>query len=186
MNFTFNPNKCAQAAAILLRLNDGDMDKYLFIKMLYLADRKAMEKWGEPITGDRAASMEYGPVLSNVYDLTKGDCPGERGNWEPFISDADEQTNTVSLKSDPGIDELAKAEITILESVHAQFKGFTWKQMRDYSHTLGEYEEVGKSSKRIPPEAILRALGRSEDEILEVQKRHRGIEVAEMLLTEAC
>ena len=46
MNFAFNPKKCAQAAAILLRLNDGDMDKYLFIKMLYLADRKAIEKWG--------------------------------------------------------------------------------------------------------------------------------------------
>ena len=97
IRFDFNPKKSAQAAAILLQLNGGDMDKYLFIKMLYLADKQSLQKWEEPITGDSVASMRYGPVLSTVYDLTKGDCPSIHGFWKGFISDADEETNRISL-----------------------------------------------------------------------------------------
>src|SRR3990172_2875087 len=69
LKFNFNPKKATQAAAYLLKRNDGDMDMYLWIKLLYLADRAALEKWEEPITGDFPSSMPLGPVLSNIYDL---------------------------------------------------------------------------------------------------------------------
>jgi uncharacterized phage-associated protein len=183
MRFKFNPQKSAQAAAVLLKLNGGDMDKYIFIKMLYLADREALSKWQEPITGDRTASMQYGPVLSTIYDLTKGDCPDLRKEWEKFISDADPETNRVFLKEDPGDDELCKAEVAILQAVHERFKGYTWKQMRDYCHKhLREYEDVGRSSKDLPPERILTALGRSAGDIRSADARLREIQMAEMLL----
>ncbi len=183
MKFAFNPKKSAQAAAVLLQRNGGDMDKYLFIKMLYLADRKAIERWEEPITGDSAASMQHGPVLSNVYDLTKGDCPGGRTDWEPFISDADAQTNRIVLRADPGVDELSKAEIAILEAVHAQFKDCTWKQMREFTHTLPEYENVGRGSKPIRTESILKAVGRTDEEVADAARGHWEISVADALLT---
>lgn len=182
IQFDFNPQKSAQAAAVLLKLNGGDMDKYLFIKMLYLADKEALAKWAEPITGDSVAMMRYGPVLSAIYDLTKGDCPSCREFWEPYISDADEETNTVSLRSDPGEDELSKAERQILTSVYEKFRGYNWKQMRDYCHGLPEYEDVGDSSKPLRPEQILRSLGKSVDEIKETDARLRQIRLAEMLL----
>jgi len=182
MNFRFNPKKSAQAAATLLKLNGGDMDKYLFIKMLYLADREALQKWDEPITGDSAASMEYGPVLSIIYDLTKGDCPNLRKDWEPFVSDADPDANRIFLKADPGNDELSKAEIAILQSVHARFKDHTWKQMRDYCHSLPEFEDVGKKSKPLPPERILKGIGKTDPEILSAENRQKEIQVLEMVL----
>ena len=75
MKFTFNPKKSAQAGAYLLKANGGAMEKYLWIKMLYMADRESLQRWEEPITGDTPASLPYGPVLSTIYDLTKGDCP---------------------------------------------------------------------------------------------------------------
>ena len=59
MKFASNPQPTAQAGAVLLRLNGGDLDKYLFIKMLYLADQRTIEKWAEPITGDLAADIPY-------------------------------------------------------------------------------------------------------------------------------
>jgi len=182
LTFAFNPQKSAQAAAVLLNLNGGDMDKYLFIKMLYLAGRESLRRWGEPITGDRTASMEYGPVLSTISDLTKGDGPGWRPFWEPFISDADEQTNRVSVKDDPGQDELSKSEIEILKSVHGRFKDFSWKQMRDFCHALPEYEEVGKSSKLLFAERILQAMGKTDAEIKEAESMQRQVSLAEMLL----
>lgn len=183
MNFTFNPKKSVQAGAFLLNCNGGDMDKYLWIKMLYLADRESLARWEEPITGDSPASMPYGPILSTIYDLTKGDCPDLREHWDKFISDADVETNRIFLKENPGTDELSKAELGILESVFNKYRNYTWNQMKDFCHELPEYEDVGRGSKRISFERILSALGRNETEIQEVETRHVGIRVAEMLLS---
>jgi uncharacterized phage-associated protein len=185
IKFGFNPPKSTQAAAALLKWNGGDMDKYLFIKMLYLADREALGRWQEPITGDSAASMQFGPVLSTIYNLTKGECPGCREEWEQSISDCDDQTNRITLLGDPGDSELSAAELKILHSIFEKFKDFGWKQMRDYSHALGEYDDkVGKSSRPISVEKILTALGKTPQEIEEAECRFRQIKVAEMLLTD--
>ena len=151
--------------------------------MLYLADRDSMAKWEEPITGDNPTSMEFGPVLSNIYDLTKGDCPWARQEWSPFISDADSQTNRVTLISDPGIRELSKAEINILESVFERFHDFTWKQMKDYSHQLKEYDDPGKSSAPIKMDRIFAALGKTEQQIHEAEASFRSIELAEAVFS---
>ena len=181
LKFNFNPKKSTQAAAYLLHRNAGDMDKYIWIKMLYLADRAALEKWEEPITGDFPSSMPLGPVLSNIYDLTKGDCPRFRENWEPFIADADPE-NRVALKTDPGTDELSRAELAVLDAVFEKFRNYSFVQMRDFCHSLGEYEDVGKTSKPLPYERILKALGKSPEQIEDVSQRCREIQMAELLL----
>ena len=160
------------------------MDQYLFIKMLYLADRKSMGRWGEPITGDSGSSMKYGPVLSTIYDLTKGRRPDLRGDWEPFISDADEDAYRVRLLSDPHDDELCPAEIQILEDVFKEFKDYTFPQIRKYTHDLAEYEEVNSTSKPIAPESILKALGKTESQIEEVQLRMKELKLTELLLAD--
>lgn len=178
IKFVFDVDKSAQAAAILLKLHGGDMDNYVFIKMLYLADKEAYKRWGRPITGDEAVSMEHGPVLSTIYDLTKGEIPHLRSQWERFISDADSETHRVSLKADPGNQELSRAEIKILERIHEQFKDFTWKQMKDYCHDLAEYDAtVGKSSRPIAPEEIFEAVGKTKEEIQETERDldHRSV-----------
>jgi uncharacterized phage-associated protein len=181
--FRFNVVKSTQAAAFLLRMNGGDMDKYLFIKMLYLADRAAIEKWGDPITGDIPVSMEHGPVLSLIYDLTKGDCPQFHSEWSQFVSDADWETNQVFLVGDPGTDDLSRAEQAILKSVFEAFRNYSWKEMKDYSHKLQEYEEVGKGSKRIAFSKLLRAVGKNDQEITACFERIKQVNIAEALLT---
>jgi len=181
LKFTFDPKKAAQAAAILLKLNGGDMDKYLFVKMLYLADRESMKKWGEPITGDCIASMQLGPVVSTIYDLTKGLRPSLRADWEPYISNADDDGHRIRLLAEPSTDELCKAEITILTETFQKFKDYTFKQIRDYTHSLPEYEDVGNSSKPIDPETILRHVCRTSEEIDEAQKRFQELKLSEVL-----
>jgi uncharacterized phage-associated protein len=171
VRFRFDPKKSAQAASILLRLNGGDMGKYLFIKMLYLADREAIQRLGLPITGDAAVSMEHGPVLSTIYDLTKADRPNPFPDWERFISAADEETHHIFLKDDPGTDELSLLEISILKEVYAQFRKYSWKQIKDYCHGLREYDgTVGRSSQPIPAEEIFKAVGKTSDQIDDTEK----------------
>jgi uncharacterized phage-associated protein len=184
MQFTFDEKKTTQAAGVLLRLSgDRGIAKYHFIKMLYLADREALDRWGEPITGDNAVLMKYGPVLSTIYDLTKGQGRMVRSYWEEFITDADEETNQIFLKEDPGVRELSKSEIRILEKVYLKFKNYTWKELRDYCHSaLPEYRDVGGTSKPLPAERILKALGKSQREIEEAHRRFVELQVADLLL----
>lgn len=181
MQFKFNVKKATQAACVLLRLNDGDMDKYIFIKMLYLADRISLEKWNEPLTGDSPVSMQYGPVLSTVYDLTKGACPRFQGDWGKFVSPADQQTNRISLLKEPGTDELSKSEEDILKQIHRKFRNYNWKMMRDYCHKLKEYEERKSGSKPISYESILEAVGKQKEEICEAAEQTENFNRVELL-----
>jgi uncharacterized phage-associated protein len=158
------------------------MSKYIFIKMLYLADREFLARWGEPLTGDDAVSMEFGPVLSAVYDLTKGERPLLRSDWEPFISDAEEQTSRIFLQGEPGDDELSPAEIQLLTGIYEKFKGYSWKMMRDHCHDFEEYDPtVGKGSRPIAPEKILAAVGKKPEEIEEVASNLNEIKLMEAL-----
>lgn len=186
LKFSFNPKKSTQAAALLLSLNGGDMDKYLWIKMLYWADREAIAKWQEPITGDVPVSAPYGQILGTIYDLTKGDCQTLRQYWEQFISDADTETNRITLKSEPGVNELSKAEIAILKATHAKFKDFTFERTKNFFAALAEHENVAKgTSKPLPMESIFRAVGKSDADIKKAEERCRQTKLAELLLGRA-
>jgi hypothetical protein len=172
--FEFKARKSTQAAAFLLKLCGGNKDKYLLLKMIYLADRAALEKWSFPITGDEPYSMEYGPVPSNIYDLTKG---GIRHGceWAKVIETL--KRETLVLKSDPGTDELSEDEMALLRETFDKYKDFTFSNMKAYCHTLQEYDEgVGKGSKPISISTMFKTLGRPEqvsdiaDSILEAEK----------------
>lgn len=71
--FAFKFDKALQAAAYLLRRETcREMNYMRLLKVLYLADRESIRESGAPITGDKIAAMERGPVLSGVFDLIKG------------------------------------------------------------------------------------------------------------------
>jgi hypothetical protein len=172
--FEFKARKSTQAAAFLLKLCNGKKDKYLLLKMIYLADRAALERWNVSITGDEPYSMEYGPVPSNIYDLTKG---GIRhgSEWQKAIETV--KRESLVLKSDPGTDELSEDEMALLRETFQKYKDFTFFEMKDLCHDLPEYDKnVGSSSRPISISTMFKTLGRSEqlpevaDSILEMQR----------------
>src|ERR1039457_6692110 len=71
MKLLFNEAKATQAATQFLRLRGGRISYIKLIKLLYLADREALIRWGRPITTDCYVSMDVGPVVSRIYDLIR-------------------------------------------------------------------------------------------------------------------
>jgi len=135
------------------------MTRIRLLKLLYIADRECIRLTGRPITGDRVAAMEHGPVLSCVYDCIKGEC-GELLEWEKFfISEGIE----VRMKEPPGLGELSRFEIETLQRVaHERADKDEWQIVAE-THAFPEWQanNAGKSSKTIPFEAILEAVGRA-------------------------
>lgn len=161
--FAFKFNKAIQAAAYLLRREPFHQMNYMrLLKVLYIADRESIRQSGRPITGDRVAAMERGPVLSEVFDLIKGEHL-RSPEWASFI---ERNGYDVRLAQEPGVANLSKFEIQVLEWVAEENHARDEWAMVEYTHTLPEWRknDPGKSMKWIPLSDILESVGRPGDE----------------------
>ncbi len=173
----FSEERVAQMAAYFLQKQEGRMAYIKLLKLLYLADRAAMSKWGESITGDCFVSMPQGPVLSQTYDLIKGAGLSSGEGWDYWIKDEDNYE--VSLKKHDAIrdkfDELSDSELEILDSVFLEFGHMERFEIVKYTHdNCSEWEDPRGSSFPINPDSIFRALGKNEDEIQELVHHHNS------------
>ena len=163
MRFAFNERKATQAAAHLLSLHGQRLNYTVLIKLLYLADRTALVERGLPITGDRMVSMPHGTVLSMILDCINAGGMVEDSPWATAISPPDGYD--VRLLDDPGSDELSRYEIELLDQINQTYGHLNWWQLRQITHALPEWQDPQGSSSPIAPEEILRAEGKSPQEI---------------------
>jgi uncharacterized phage-associated protein len=118
MNMRFHFDRALQSGTYLLRLHGKRMAYLRMLRLLYIADREWLAETGESITGDCACAMECGPVLSNVYDLIRGDGPGA-GVWDAYIH---KEGYAVELVADPGRGELSKGIVNKLTEVTEKYR----------------------------------------------------------------
>ena len=161
----FNERKVAQMAAFLLGKGGDRMPHLKLMKLLYLADREALERYGFPISGDCIVAMPHGPVLSMTLNLMDGDVESLPGGWDSLISD--KENYELSLKDSvtrSDLDELSQADIDVLEAVWARFGHMGKYEIRDFTHDhCPEWTDPNGSSNPISYEKVFRALGRSKD-----------------------
>jgi hypothetical protein len=169
IRFPFREEKAAQAAAHLLKLHGNEMHYLLLMKLLYLADRRALIERGLPITGDKLVSMDWGPVLSKVKDLlTIEPEPQADGTiWRTYVSEP-ANYKVRGRQDEPEADELSDYEIAILEEIDALHGKTDRFELSKWTHELEEWKDPHGSSLPIAPEDILRAAGKSSEEIAEI------------------
>lgn len=167
---TFNERKATQAAAYFLKLAGGRMNYMLLIKLLYILDRRALLKWGRPVTGDTYFSMKFGPVLSEVLELvTEMPEPNDIGYWASHISEP--SAYTVKLRKNPGDDDLSEAEESIIEAVFEKYGHYDRFKLADLLHKiLPEWKPVQSGRIPITYTDILKAGGKSPKQISAIEK----------------
>jgi len=169
ITFRFHPQKAVEAAAIFLKLH-GEPMKYLgLLKMLYIADRIALERMDEPITGDRAYSMKYGVVLGGVYDLIKGkNANNALPLWSEYIST---EENFVKLCKEPEYDHLCELAQEIIAEVYKQFGHLDPFAVAEWTHGLPEWEKPPENSHiLIIVDDVLRFLNKTDEDIEEIRQ----------------
>jgi uncharacterized phage-associated protein len=177
----FCEEKATAAAAYLLKLRGGRMSYLKLIKLLYMADRLALDRWGFNITTDHYVSMDQGPVVSNIYDLITQDAE-QKSFWSRFISPPLGEWE-VQLKSDdlPG-NQLSRAEEKLLQEIFGTYGTWNRWKLRDFTHDLPEWQDPHGSSIPIQISDILKAQGASEEEINDVIKDLNAAESVNNLL----
>lgn len=169
IEFNDDPLKTVQAAALFLKLNQQPMEYMKLIKLLYLADRIALERMDETITGDKYVSMEHGPVLRKVYGLiTHGPIYDETHVWVKHISPP--QGYCVELCADPGKGELCEEEEKIIEDVYKKFGSIEVWNISNLTHFIPEGLFLPGRAIPLPIENILRELGKTKDDIKAIRK----------------
>ncbi|MDB5855602.1 MAG: hypothetical protein JWR22_3643 [Herminiimonas sp.] len=139
MQNLYSERKAAQAAAYFLFRARGRLSVLKLMKLLYLAERKSYELYGEPMIGDTLVSMEHGPVLSRTLNKINGMTPSEPNGWDKWISDREGHAVALrdsSLIRSPEEDllELSGADTDVLNEIWTSFGHFDQYELRDYTH----------------------------------------------------
>lgn len=170
----FEDRKVAQVAAFFARAQGGNINVLKLVKLIYIADRRNMEKYEFPITGDNFVSMEHGPVNSITLNLLNG-TGSESEAWEELLTDR--AGHNVGLRhpvTDDQLDELSEAEIETLHEVWTNFGHMDRYEIRDWAHeNCPEWEDPNGSSNPIPFERVYKFLNKPNAEVLE--KRLRAV-----------
>lgn len=161
----FDERRAAEAAAYLLFRAGGRLPHIKLMKLMYLAERESVKRYGEPLTGDRLVSMDYGPVLSTTLNHINGAVRESLGLWEKWVSDRAD--NAVALK-DPSMIRspeqdllgLSQSDIEVLGDTWANFGHFgKWELVEYTHHHCPEWENPDGSSIPIDYERLLEVLG---------------------------
>jgi uncharacterized phage-associated protein len=165
----FNEKKAAQVAAFfLIRANSG-LSILKLMKLMYLAERRSFESYGEGLVGDRLVSMPHGPVLSITHNYMNGELTSAPGGWDTWISDRAEHSLSLSdVKRNASIDnllELSDADVEVLDATWQQFGGMSGWQLREYTHDhCPEWQDPDGSMIPMKPEDLFKALNFSPEQ----------------------
>jgi len=164
MEFKYQPEKTVEAAGLFLKLHSKPMEYMKLIKLLYMADRVALDCMYETISGDKYYSMDYGPILSRVYNLIiNGPRIAPNDLWFKYISSPSDYQ--INLLSDPGTDELCEEEEDIIKNVYSTFGMVDVWKISNLTHFFPEWTYPNGSSIPIHIEDILKAMNKSEGDI---------------------
>lgn len=151
ISYIFDIEQAAEAMSYLLSLNDGTMNYMKAIKILYLSDRESFSHGHNSITTDCYKSLKHGPITSEIYDCIMGKHEGNE-YWNTYIK---REGYNISKICDIEYQKLSIADRETIERIDARFKDYSQWDMRDYTHTLGEWEDPGESSIPITIETII-------------------------------
>ena len=100
------------------------------MKLLWLADRIHLNRYGRTILRDKYCALPHGPVPSNTMDLSKE-------NIEDVFS-----VHDFTIEAEDSFDPkyFSKSDIEVLGEVWDRFGLMTDRVLRDYSHFFPEWK----------------------------------------------
>jgi len=137
--FEFKPEKFASAVAYLVSLRPGLTKKQL-CKLLYLADKEHLLKFGRTITGDRYFALEQGPIPTKGLDAMN--LKGDRRNIEALLKFGRLSGWVFCLSQDPDLKPLSRSDIGVLDQISDQFGEFPAWQLEKLTHEEPAYKKA--------------------------------------------
>lgn len=138
----------------------GVVDYYHLMKILYLAERQHLARWGEKITTDDYYALPHGPVPTRIYDSLKAVKDGKGGLLADVVS-VDGKSPNVSPLREPDMDYLSKSEVEALDNAIAKNIVKSFQELEQMTHDEYYFKALA-NGRKMSIEDIARSGGASE------------------------
>lgn len=141
--------KATQALNFLARKKDGNViNKMKAIKLIYLADRLHLRKYGRPIVGDVYWAMKLGPVGSKTKKAAELDLPSATLSYtKKYIKPTDDKKHSFVSIKETDLNVFSKTDIECLEAVNDTFSDRDQFELAELTHKYPEWPKYGKELK---------------------------------------
>ncbi len=158
-------------AAFLASKVGAERIKYMrLMKLMYMADRESMARFGEPISYDDMFSMNHGLVLSKTLNVVSGvNAINDTAPWSDYFSPRngkqDYFVGVNRLVERDELDFLSDADIEVLNATFDKFGHMSEWDLSQYMHDhCAEWKHPDGSRIPVDDEGLLKIVGVPEHE----------------------
>jgi uncharacterized phage-associated protein len=159
LTFRFSLDKFTNALAYFADKGVKDLTKLKAVKLLYLADRYHLLRYGRPITGDRYIPMDLGPVPEDAFQLISrliepaevADPEREHAltRLEVYRGFMRRYTSPVlRARTAPDLDVFAESELEALSATLKEYGNIPARSLVDLTHEHKAYQRANAG--RVP------------------------------------
>lgn len=143
--FTLDPEKTVEV--ILYLAEKAGQDMYGILKMMYIADKKHLDKYGRFIFGDGYYALPHGPVPTDAYDMIKSVRGDGSSVFSPFACDAfrvEGKSSIIPLRS-PDLNCLSKSDMNCLNQAIDELQHLSFSRQKNITHDAA-YNATAKNA----------------------------------------
>lgn len=172
VSFTFEEEKAAAAIVFLASQGFSDLTKGKICKLIFLADKHHLVRFGRPVTGDRICAMKDGPVPSAVLNMLNDILSNPDGSSHPFL----ERNISVNRSFiNPHFeaegfelgDFLSESDMEALKTTVRAYGGMTFSELRRITHEMPAYKRAWDERRNDSPKMAFEDLFEEDDEAVQ-------------------
>jgi uncharacterized phage-associated protein len=145
IRFRFDEDRSVAAVVYLASQQIDALDKYKLAKLLFLADKFHLVRYGRPITGDEYFALPYGPVPSAILNLLSRES-GEGGTPLSGHLEVDRRFAHPRFSGRSGVpltlDALSKSDLKALSEVVRRYGRKSFDELKMITHGMPSYEKA--------------------------------------------
>lgn len=149
MLLEFDYKKATQAINYLTQKEGGQIDKLKLIKLIYLADRYHLRRFGRPMVNDAYLAMPLGPVGSSVKDIAEfsGFLDETERKYASAYLKRGEMPNKVVSIANVDANVFSQTELEALEFAYSEFGGISASALVNLTHRYPEWDKFKSALK---------------------------------------
>ena len=145
IEFNLDLDRTREAIAYLASKIPGGIEKYIAGKLLFLADKYHLVRYGRTITGDRYFAMQHGPAPNRVLDLLNLllDDPKSVPALSSLLAvDRSFQYPRFLLTHPFQAENLSQSDLEALDQTLARFGSMTFSELKVLTHEMVAYQKA--------------------------------------------
>jgi uncharacterized phage-associated protein len=145
ISFQLDLDRTREAILYIASKYKGGIEKYVICKLLFLADKYHLVRYGRTITGDRYVALPHGPAPSAALDSLNAVLNGEDRTSELATTlevNARFVYPRLSVVALPEFENLSESDIEALDEIHARFGSKSFPELRAMTHEMAAYQKA--------------------------------------------